>query len=131
MLLSLYRTFCAPLSYCFLREKEDFDFYKAVNAPFGENYALLDLGKSGFCSPDEYIPLRYEKEAQVLPGVMARVVDPTAAAKLRGLDLTGYSVVDPLRDADLSVPDGKKRIGIQELTEKIFSAGEGYLADRY
>ncbi|MBR1746849.1 MAG: GNAT family N-acetyltransferase, partial [Clostridia bacterium] len=48
LLEDLYRDFCAGADYYYIRNKADFDFYRAVNAPYGEGYALLDGGRKGF-----------------------------------------------------------------------------------
>ena len=145
LLVDLYRDFCRDLDYYYIRNREDFAFYKAVNAPFGENYALLDGGKSGFCSPDEYIPRSFSDKAEKKKGVMARIADLSAVEEYFPLPCR-LAATDPLVPANNRVVIGQQypapalRLPVADLTSALFGRNAnlpffgqtaGHLADRY
>ena len=145
LLVDLYRDFCQGLDYYYIRNKDDFSFYKAVNAPFGQNYALLDGGKSGFCSPDEYIPRSYFDKREKKKGVMARIADLSAVDEYFPLPCR-LAAIDPLVAANNRVVIGAEfpapalRLPIGDLVSALFGRNEnlpffgrkiGHLADRY
>ena len=142
LLLRLYEDFCRPLDFYFLRTEEDFSFYRAVNAPNGESYALLNNGAYGFSSPDEYIPHTFSALKGEKKGVMARLVDIDAAIKIFGATLPPIKLSDPLIDENnrafraengvvFPVESADDEMTVGELATLLFSQKKGYLADRY
>lgn len=140
LLTALYADFCRDLDYYFFRREEDFSFYKDVNAPCGENYALLDGGKRGFRSPDEYLPASFSDLKGEKKGVMARICDVETAMRLLPIDLDPVRVVDPLgvekrafrcRAGEVEFLSDGRPISPQELLQRVFEGKKGYLLDRY
>lgn len=148
-LVEKYDAFHKNLDYGFVRNEEDFGFYKKLLAADGEDFYLTADG--GYLSPDEYLPPEfYTGSAE---GVMARIADLTAALALTGVSLPfPIKVTDPFcpqNNLVFSLEKGKiipcdgydlevdiadlcaACFGKSRLLQPFFPEKKGYLADKY